>query len=266
MLQLNKKTRQKIERKREYFFSRVPPETRLQIQMDEAASYNVTEMNLAEETTQLILSALGSTSPANATITDATAGVGGNTASFSKHFARVNAVEVDETRVAFLRNNMALLCPKNNVTIYQGDYASAEIQGKLTQKIVFFDPPWGGVGYDKQSKVELFLSGKPLAEVCRGLRGRTRLIVLKLPWNFAFDDFLSKATEGGVLWELKRKEMGRMPGRNPKFVIMILRCMRPAVCTTVNTLGRVLLKLSPGSQDEENIIVCDVHAKKKTKR
>lgn len=27
-----------------------------------------------------------------------------------------------------------------------------------------------------------------------------------------------------------------------------------------------LFKLSPGSQDEENIIVCDVHAKKKTKR
>jgi len=225
MRQLNKKTRQTILGKRDYFFGSIPQEQRAQIQMDVEASYSVTEMNLAEDTTKLILSALDSTSPADATITDATACVGGNTASFSKHFAKVNAVEVDETRVRMLQNNMRVLCPKNNVTIYHGDYTNAVVHDKLPQDIVFFDPPWGGVGYDRQSKVELFLSGRPLVDVCRGLRGRTRLIVLKLPWNFAFDDFARRATEDGVLWELKREKMGCKPDGNPKFVIMILGVM-----------------------------------------
>ena len=65
MRSLDDRQRQKIEGKREYFFKRIDPKLRAQIQMDEEAAYSVTEVQLAEESSKLILSELGLPDGAN---------------------------------------------------------------------------------------------------------------------------------------------------------------------------------------------------------
>ena len=222
--QLEGHKRQKIEGKREYFFRGLGDASlRHQIQMDEEASYSVTEMNLAEQTSQIVLETLGWRSQQQnppVHITDATACVGGNTVNFAKHFAHVNSVEVDATRARFLRNNVKLLCPKNNVDVHCQDYTGASCYESLKQQVVFFDPPWGGESYSDERSVDLFLSGKKLVDVCCQLRPHTQFIVLKVPYNFGFESFLSEGHR--VLRELRREDIGRGKGGRPKFVLMIL--------------------------------------------
>ena len=174
--------------------------------MDQEASYSVTQMDLADETSKEILSRLGKrgwSDPNTATITDATACIGGNTFSFAHYFAKVNAVELDETRANMLTNNVKLLCEKNNVTVIEGDYTGQ--LSSLKQDVVFFDPPWGGESYSDRKSISLELSGKPLVEICRDLRGRTQFIVLTVPWNFDFEKFEERGKEGGVLKEISKQ-------------------------------------------------------------
>ena len=233
--------RQKIEGKREYFFSEVSPSLRCQIQMDEEASYSVTEMTLAEETSQLILDTLGWSSPSTCTITDATACVGGNTVNFARHFSKVVAVECNPTRARFLQHNVNLLChsgsttatstthqpPSCNVEVHCADYTAATLTLNKTD-VVFFDPPWGGESYaDRCKPVDLFLSGKPLVEICNSLATcqRTRFIVLKVPFNFGFTAFMKRGVENGGLRLLRKEGIGRGRGGRPKFVIAILECI-----------------------------------------
>jgi len=237
---LDRTTRDKILGKRDYFFRGIDTQIRERIQMDEEASYSVTEMRLADQTSTMILQTLsrhGMARPSSAAITDATACIGGNTVNFSRHFAHVNAVELDRTRFEMLRNNTQLLCDKN-VEVHHGDYTSTELQDTLTQDIVFFDPPRGGVDYRNRTRpVELFLSGQTLADVCRGLRGRAKFVVLKLPFNFAFQDFLRACAQGGALEEVERREMGRLPNKPPKFVIMILKVATPGRVVSAPSCG-----------------------------
>eukprot|EP00277_Geminigera_cryophila_P043289 CAMPEP_0173080326 /NCGR_PEP_ID=MMETSP1102-20130122/16206_1 /TAXON_ID=49646 /ORGANISM="Geminigera sp., Strain Caron Lab Isolate" /LENGTH=419 /DNA_ID=CAMNT_0013953885 /DNA_START=136 /DNA_END=1398 /DNA_ORIENTATION=+ len=219
---LSRKDSDKILGKRNYFFSNLSMSTRQKIEMDQEASYSVTQMDLAEETSKEILSRLkerGWSDPQTATITDATACIGGNTFSFAHYFANVNAVELDETRAKMLTNNVELLCEKNNVTVIKGDYN--EEQKTLTQDVVFFDPPWGGESYMKQSSISLELSGKPLVEICRDLRGRTKFIVLKVPKNFDLQKFEERGKEGGVLKEISAKDICDLKGQI-KFLLMIM--------------------------------------------
>ena len=238
--------RQKIEGKREYFFSGFYPSLRSQIQMDEEASYSVTEMSLAEETSKLILKTLSWPDPSSRSITDATACIGGNTVNFARHFSKVVAVESDPTRARFLRHNVALLCrgdsaavatatvavaasavpqqPASNVEVHCADCTATALS---KTDLVFFDPPWGGEGYSDGAKpLDLFLSGKPLVEICRSLakHQRARWIVLKVPFNFGFSAFMKRGAEGGALRLLRQEGIGRGKGGRPKFVIMILEC------------------------------------------
>jgi hypothetical protein len=94
----------------------------------------------------------------------------------------------------------------------------------LIQDVVFFDPPWGGENYWENDSMSLFLSDKPLVEVCRGLRGRASVIVLKVPWNFDFEAFQNQGVQGGVLNNFDKKEVGRGRRHNgrqlPKFVLL----------------------------------------------
>jgi hypothetical protein len=99
------------------------------------------------------------------------------------------------------------------VRTIQGDFLS--LLDTLEQDVVFLDPPWvsgaysnssralggpgemfsfvrpaclqGGKEYGKDEKLDLFLGGVPLAEVCERLKPRTRCIALKLPMNFNLD-------------------------------------------------------------------------------
>jgi 16S rRNA G966 N2-methylase RsmD len=89
-------------------------------------------------------------SAADAVVTDMTACVGGNVISFARRFRAVNAIEIDATRHAMLKHNVAVVAEHANVTFVQGDAVSLLLNptaSPLVQDVLFMDPPWGGPDY-----------------------------------------------------------------------------------------------------------------------
>ena len=61
---------------------------------------------------------------------------------------------------------------------------------RLQQDILFLDPPWGGLDYRASDQLHLHLGGVDMGELVETrLRGRAKYVALKLPQNFAVDDF-----------------------------------------------------------------------------
>ena len=118
-------------------------------------------------------------------ITDATAGVGGNTISFEKHFGKVNAVEVDKVRFDYLVNNMSVYESTSTVCINE-DYTA--IHMTLNQDVVFIDPPWGGPDYKHQEDIKITLSDVPIEKTIHDIldHKKTAIVVLKLPLNYDY--------------------------------------------------------------------------------
>lgn len=112
------------------------------------------------------------------TITDATAGIGGNSLIFARDFARVIAVEINPQNYIALEHNAGIFGAGRVETIL-GDYL--EIGHELHQDAVFIDPPWGGLDYADRGLMSLELSGVPLAEVVCKIPCD---VFLKLPLNF----------------------------------------------------------------------------------
>lgn len=118
--------------------------------------------------------------PETSVITDATAGVGGNTISFGKYFEFVNAVEIDHRRCNYLKNNIGIY-KLNNVAVYCHDYLN--ILDKMKQDLIFCDFPWG-IEYKHKKKLRITLSNVSLENVCLKLTTRAKMIVLKIPLNY----------------------------------------------------------------------------------
>jgi 16S rRNA G966 N2-methylase RsmD len=134
--------------------------------------------------------------PTKVTITDGTAGVGGDTISFASKFAKVNAIEIDQVRFNYLSNNVAAY-GFENVTLYHGDM-EAIIPTLEPQDVVFIDPPWGGKNYKKTNRLRLSINNIPLEDICVKIKKTTanpKLIVLKLPANYDID-YLTEVIKG----------------------------------------------------------------------
>lgn len=174
-------------------FKNVAAALREKLKIDNVASYSVTDSDIADTMTKRIRKY----APDARTITDATACVGGNTASFAREFDVVHAIELDRTRAEYLTHNMALLGLKN-VDVIQGD-AIIEVP-KLKQGVLFMDVPWlsdktgteAGVGkhYRDVDRLELFLGDMLLQDVCKLFTPHCRVLALKVPKNFALAKFI----------------------------------------------------------------------------
>ncbi len=123
----------------------------------------------------------------NITITDATAGVGGNTISFCKHFKNVNAIEINDTRYNFLVNNINVYNLKN-IKLYNDNCLN--VIADLYHEVVFIDPPWGGKYYKNVNKLLLKISSVKIEIIINNLLNKSitkhppKLIVLKIPKNY----------------------------------------------------------------------------------
>lgn len=121
-------------------------------------------------------------------ITDATAGVGGNTISFAQKFKQVNAIEIDPERFNYLSNNINAY-QISNVNLYNDN--CIDIIPKLDHNdVIFIDPPWGGKKYKSHEKIKLTISDKEIEVICLQfldsdiMLSLPKLIVLKLPKNY----------------------------------------------------------------------------------
>lgn len=159
------------------------------LKIDDESLYFISLREHADNITKIIKSHLVNIGidPSESTITDATAGVGGNTISFGMNFKKVYAIELDKIRADYLDNNIKVYC-LNNVEVVNGDCTL--ILDKLDQTVVFIDPPWGGKSYKDYKLLKLQLSSASLEMVCNHLLDKDimkvtpKLIVLKLPNNY----------------------------------------------------------------------------------
>lgn len=164
--------------KRDFLFRFVEPPARALLRLDEEAYYSTTDQLTANKIAKILARVASS----HATITDATACIGGATLAFAQTFDRVHAIEIDRTRYEYLCHNMFILGLGGKVHCVHGD--AIKVCAGLQQDIIFLDPPWGGPEYKSMDRVSLSLSGVSLSEVCRRLSSATRYIAIKVPTNF----------------------------------------------------------------------------------
>jgi 16S rRNA G966 N2-methylase RsmD len=126
--------------------------------------------------------------PTNCTITDGTAGVGGDVINLCRHFGYVNAVEKDQETYSLLLQNLNEF-NVSNVKTYKKDYTS--LMYDLNQDVLYIDPPWGGVHYKNLEECPLYLSNKEIGIIIKDIfeSNPNLLIFLKAPINVRQDSF-----------------------------------------------------------------------------
>jgi len=168
------------------------------LETDEDGLYGLTHAAIANMQSN-ILASFAPSLPQEVSITDGTAGLGGNTHSFAKFFKNVHAIEIDEKRANQLRNNMKALKCDSRVEVLAGNFID-NIAKYKEDTIVFLDVPWGGPDYREKPCLELYLDdseGKQIhvAQLCNMIREQNPnvyLIGLKLPYNYNQEAFLQQ--------------------------------------------------------------------------
>jgi len=122
------------------------------------------------------------------TITDATAGIGGDSINFGMYFNDVNSVEISKENCLALKNNIKQF-KLDNVEVTCNDYNN--VCEKLEQDVIFIDAPWG-LDYKEHNKMKLYLGKLELVYFVNLLIKNTDLIVLKVPNNYDFMHFFKK--------------------------------------------------------------------------
>lgn len=166
-------------------------------QYDLEASYSFTDLGIARALADRMLTMPGITRAS--VVTDAMASVGGNSIAFAEKFARVYSIELNPGRKSMLDNNIKLW-KLRNVTTYLG--YTQEVLPTLTQDIVFFDPPWGGLDYKKHPAGTLKITlSTPTGEsqsfedlVCETIP-RAKYIITKLPINYDIEGLIAAVSE-----------------------------------------------------------------------
>jgi 16S rRNA G966 N2-methylase RsmD len=118
----------------------------------------------------------------NATITDATANMGGMTMAFSDFFDKVNAVEIVPFHCKILENNIKVYGAQDKVKIWCDDYI--DIADTIEQDVVFFDPPFGGPDYKNAIIMDLFLDNISIADIAKYLLDRKLIVAVRVPFNY----------------------------------------------------------------------------------
>jgi predicted RNA methylase len=127
------------------------------------------------------------------TVTDGTANVGSDTIQMALWFTRVNAVDISRAHTEALLHNVNVYKLKN-VKMFNDD--SLVRMAQLKQDVLYFDPPWGGPEYKNATSMPLSLSNIDLADVFQLAIEHARLVVFKVPLNFAMENFTTAMGSG----------------------------------------------------------------------
>ena len=125
-------------------------------------------------------------------LVDATANVGGVTIYMAKYFKEVIGIELDGLNYNMLRNNVKLYELKNVSLLFGNSIELLPkiiIKNKTKNKVVFFDPPWGGLNYRENKEIDLFLGDLNLYEIVDFIIQNVNLILIKAPHNYNIQRF-----------------------------------------------------------------------------
>lgn len=147
--------------------------------------------------------------PTCAVVTDATAGVGGNSISFGNNFAKTYAIEIDRQRAEYLMNNIHVY-KLGNVSIINDDCIKV-LPNIHDHNVVFIDPPWGGKYYKDYIKLRLKIGDMSVEQLCNSVLDKDNMtktpdiIVVKLPVNYDIRHFYYTVNHSKIyFYDLKK--------------------------------------------------------------
>ena len=179
---------------------------------DDSFSY-ITIREIAEIISKIICYHLleHNLNPQKSTIIDYTSGVGGNVLSFAKFFKYVYAIELDELRAEYLKNNVGIYGYKNiNVINECAIKFNNNEMLTINPNVIFVDPPWGGSAYKNNENLTLMLGKTQLEELVIDIVNKfsnhynqivnlnpkeknnnynNKFVILKLPKNYNIEYF-----------------------------------------------------------------------------
>ena len=164
------------------------------LQISDIGLFSISKPKDAELITNIIMDYVKN--PEKKTITEGTAGLGGNVINFSKYFKKVKAVENNFLHYQMLKNNISIFNLKN-VDIIYGNYLT--VFKNIKQDIIFLDPPWGGEKFKDIPYIDLKLSGVKLHDIVNNLLSRAELIVVKIPFNFNLNSFVPQIFSNEII-------------------------------------------------------------------
>ena len=151
----------------------------------------------------------------NSVITDATAGIGGNSLFFCKKFKFVNIVEKNYELEDILKeninytNNRFIFCSYNYIKYI------------LKQDVIFIDPPWGGSQYKKNKKISLYLDDVEITKLINDLYFYTKIICVKVPNNYNIFDL------NRDFWNFRIYNIHKFNNKKSKQIYKILIFYKP---------------------------------------
>lgn len=162
----------------------IPNNIRKQLQYDETALFSLTDYKNADKISNIIYNLPDINK--QSLIIDGTASIGGNTYSFSKYFNNIKAIEIDKNRFNMLNHNIKLLNLNNIETI--NDNIVNYLYNNNIGDVIFFDPPWGGINYKSQDKIDLYFTYQDkkidIFDLCNNLQNKgIKYIIIKAPNN-----------------------------------------------------------------------------------
>jgi 16S rRNA G966 N2-methylase RsmD len=169
--------------------------------IDEVGKFSITLPKKADVISKIIKNYCNDDK--NITITDATAGVGGNVISFCKFGFKVNAVEINLTRFDYLKNNINEYKFNESVNFFNENYI--DIYDKIQQDIIYIDPPWGGINYKDLENISLYINDITIEDICISIieKKLAKLTVIKLPFNYNLNIIKNKITNSFIVYKMK---------------------------------------------------------------
>ena len=117
-------------------------------------------------------------------IMDATAGLGGNSISFGKHFSNVISIELNPDRYKLLKENLEV--HKVNNMVFNGNFLNYI---NMNYDLILIDPPWGGPNYKFEKSIRIHMDNKSLKDITKILKEKDKIVVFKLPFNYDLNEF-----------------------------------------------------------------------------
>jgi len=174
----------------------------------ESVSY-ISSPIYAEKITKIITNHIKNN---NITITDCTAGCGGDTISFLNTFKKVNSIEKNVLRFNYLFNNIKKYNLQRKAKLYCGNFQNI-IKNIPDHDVIYFDPPWGGKDYKKEKLLKLKIDNIHIEDIIidfitdNETQKIPELFVFKLPLNYDIKFFYKKLEKYSKIFMYKLNKM-----------------------------------------------------------
>jgi len=118
------------------------------------------------------------------TVLDAFTGIGGSAIGFARAGKKVISVEIIAERSKMAQHNAGIYKVANRINFIVGD--TMKLWKKFDFDSAYFDPPWGGVGYEKRGLLTFDSFNPNVLPLIKKLVARGKHVAVTLPLNFNF--------------------------------------------------------------------------------